>query len=113
MLQDCFASTDWNMFRHSADNIDELTTSVTGFIRKCISDGFPTVRVHCFPNQKPWINTVVGAKLKDRATAHRAIVDNTEATAEDRNMYKKFRYDLRRVIKPKCTFSIHKNNSQT
>ena len=34
-LQDCFASTDWNMFRDSSDNIEEFTTSVTGFINKC------------------------------------------------------------------------------
>ena len=33
-LQDCFASTDWNMFRDSSDGIEEYTTSVTGFINK-------------------------------------------------------------------------------
>ena len=31
-LQDCFASTDWNMFWDSSNNIEEFTTSVTGFI---------------------------------------------------------------------------------
>jgi hypothetical protein len=35
--QDCFASVDWNMFREPADSVDEITTSVTGFIRKCIA----------------------------------------------------------------------------
>ena len=79
--------------------IDEITTSVTGFIRKCIGDVVPTVRVCCFPNQTPWINTEVGAKLKDKTTTHRAITDNPDATAEDRNKYKKARYDLHRVIK--------------
>jgi hypothetical protein len=82
------------MFWDSADNIDVLTTSVLGFIRKCIGDVVPTARVRCFPNQKPWINTEVGSKLKDRATIHRAISDNPEATAEDRNYYLKSRYDL-------------------
>jgi hypothetical protein len=51
------------------------------------------MKVFCFPNQKPWINTEVCAKLKDRATTHRAIAGNPEATAEDRNKYKKSRYD--------------------
>ena len=37
-LQDCFAITDWNMFRDSSDGIEEYTTSVTGFINKCIED---------------------------------------------------------------------------
>jgi hypothetical protein len=69
------------MFRDSADNIDDLTTPVTGFIRKCTGDIVPTVEVRCFPNQKPWINTEVGSKLKDRATAHRAIPDNPDVTA--------------------------------
>ena len=31
-LQDCFAITDWNMFRDSSDGLEEYTTSVTGFI---------------------------------------------------------------------------------
>ena len=76
-----------------------VTTSVTGFIRKCISNVVPTVRVRCFPNQKLCINTKVGAKLKNRATAHRAIADNPDATVKYRNKYKKARYDLCRVIK--------------
>ena len=45
-LQDCFASTDWNMFWDSSNGIEEYTTSVIGFINKCI----PTVT---YPNQKP------------------------------------------------------------
>ena len=32
------------------DGIEEYTTSVTGFINKCIEDVVPTD-----PNQKPWI----------------------------------------------------------
>ena len=34
--QDCFAITDWNMLWDSSDDIEEYTTSVTGFINKCI-----------------------------------------------------------------------------
>jgi hypothetical protein len=42
-IQDCFASTDWNMFRDSSAGIEEYTTSVTGIINKCIDDFVPTV----------------------------------------------------------------------
>ena len=42
-LQDCFASTDWNMFRDSSNGIEEFTTLVSGFINKCINDVVPTV----------------------------------------------------------------------
>ena len=44
-LQDCFASTDWNMFWDSSDGIEEFTTSVTSFINKCINNIVPTVTV--------------------------------------------------------------------
>lgn len=54
-LQNCFASTDWNMFWDSLNGFEEDTTSVTGFINKCIDDVVPTVTVHTYPNQKPWI----------------------------------------------------------
>ena len=40
-LQDCFASTDWNMLRDSSDGIEEYTTSVIVFI----DDVVPTVTV--------------------------------------------------------------------
>ena len=40
-LQDCFPSTDWNMFQDSSNGIEEYTTSVTGFINKCINDVVP------------------------------------------------------------------------
>ena len=75
-LQDCFARTDWNMFRDSSDSIEEYTTSVTGFINKCIEDVIPTVVLRTCPNQKSW-----------RATAFRS------------GTYKKSRYALQRTIK--------------
>jgi hypothetical protein len=53
-LQDCFALTDWNIFRDSSDGIEEYTTLVTGFINKCIEDVVPTVTVPIYPNQKPY-----------------------------------------------------------
>ena len=61
--QDCFASTDWNMFRDSSDGIEEYTTSVIGFINKCINDVVPTVTVRTYPNQKPWITGNIRTEL--------------------------------------------------
>jgi hypothetical protein len=52
-LQDCFTSTDRNMFRDSSDGIEEFTTSVNGFIKKCIEDVIPIVTICTYPNQKP------------------------------------------------------------
>jgi hypothetical protein len=63
-LQECFSSTDWNMFRDSSDGIEEYTTSVTGFINKCIDDVVPTVTVCTYPNQKPWITGNIHTEQK-------------------------------------------------
>ena len=91
-LQDCFAITDWNMFRDSSDGIEEYTTSVTGFINKCIEDVVPTVTVRTYPNQKPWITGNIRTELKGRAAAFKVRDSNPEA-------YKKSCYALRRTIK--------------
>ena len=66
-LQDCIAITDWNTFRDSSDGIEEYTTSVTGFINKCIENVIPTVTVRTYPNQKPWITGNIRTELKGRA----------------------------------------------
>ena len=68
-LQDCFASTDWNMFRDSFDGIEKYTTSVTGFFNKCIDDVIPTVTVRTYPNQRPWITGNIRTELIGRAAA--------------------------------------------
>jgi hypothetical protein len=44
-LQDCFAGTDWNKFWDSSNGIEQYTTSVTGFVNKCIKDVVPRVTV--------------------------------------------------------------------
>ena len=87
-LQDCFVSTDWNTFRDSSDGIEEYTTSVTGFINKCIEDLVPTVTVRTYPKQKPWITGNIRTELKGRAAALKERDSNPEA-------YKKSRYALR------------------
>ena len=69
LLEDCFATTDWTMFRDSSNGIEEYTTSVTGFINKCRDDIVPTVTVRTYPNKKPWITGKVHSELKARAAA--------------------------------------------
>jgi hypothetical protein len=63
-LQDCFASTDWNMVWDSSDGIEEYTTSVTDFLNKCIDDVVPTVTVRTCPNQKLWITGNIHTEFK-------------------------------------------------
>ena len=91
-LQDGFAITDWNMFRDSSDGNEEYTTSVIGFINKCIDDVVLTVTVRTYPNQKPWITGNIRSEQKARAATFKERDSNPEA-------YKKSRYALRRTIK--------------
>jgi hypothetical protein len=42
----------------------EITTSVTGFINKCVDNAVPTLTVHTFPNQKPRITGNIHTELK-------------------------------------------------
>jgi hypothetical protein len=71
-LQDCCASTDWNIFRDSSNGIEEYTTSVIGFINKCIDNDVPKVTLRTHPNQKPWITCSICIELKVRPTASRS-----------------------------------------
>jgi hypothetical protein len=56
---------DWDMFRIvSHININEYADSVSEFISKYIGDIVPTATIKTFPNQKPWIDGSIHAKLK-------------------------------------------------
>ena len=63
------------MFRDSSNGIEEYTTSVIGFINKCIDDVVPHSDRTCIPQPK------------------------ARATASTPEAYKKSRYALRRTIK--------------
>ena len=48
----------------SENNIDVYTATVTEFIRKWKGDVVPTVTIKTYPNQRPWIDVSIRAKLK-------------------------------------------------
>ncbi|CDQ85446.1 unnamed protein product [Oncorhynchus mykiss] len=69
-LQDCIDHVNWDMFRIASDNnIDVYADLVSEFISKCIGDVVPTMTVKTFPNQNPWIDGNIRAKLKALTTA--------------------------------------------
>ncbi|CAM4275437.1 unnamed protein product [Leuciscus chuanchicus] len=95
ILQDCFALTDWDVFKVAATqedlsvNIQDYTEYVTGYISTCADNIIPTIKVRKFPNQKPWINGQVRNMLHARSSAF-ASGNDTE--------YKAAKYGLRRAI---------------
>ena len=55
------------MFYDSTNGNEEYTTSVTGFINKCIDEIVPTWTVRTYTNQKTWITGNIDTELKSRA----------------------------------------------
>ena len=78
----------------SDNNIDVYADSVSKFISKCIDDVVPTVTIKIFPNQKPWIDGSILAKLKAQTNAF----NHGKATG-NMTKYKPCRYSLRKAIK--------------
>jgi hypothetical protein len=89
-LKDSFARMVYSsMHQDSSDGIEVYTTSVTGFINKCIDDVIPTVTVRTYPNHKPCIGNRQHSR---RAAAFKEQDSNLET-------YNKFQYALRQTIK--------------
>ncbi|KAI3377806.1 hypothetical protein L3Q82_008949, partial [Scortum barcoo] len=80
-------TTEWCVFKDT--DINTYTDAVIGYIGKCIDDVVPRITVRTFPNQKPWVNGEVRAKLKARTDAY---------NSGDLEEYRKSRYMLRRAI---------------
>ena len=96
-LQDCFVTTDWQMFCDAADgDIDEYTDSVSAYISKCMDDVAPSVNVKTFPNQKPWVNGDVRDKLRARSSAF---------SSGDLENFRKSRYDLGKATRSRVPTS--------
>ena len=76
-LQDCFGSTDWEMFKQAATynnhtDIGEYTDTVTSYISKCIDDETHIKTITTRANQKPWLTGEVHGLLRARNKAFRA-----------------------------------------
>ncbi|KAK0154423.1 RNA-directed DNA polymerase from mobile element jockey [Merluccius polli] len=76
MLQDCFETTDWQIFREAATSessvdLEEYTSTVLGYIRKCMEDVTTSKTITIWPNQKPWLNAEVRSLLRNRDAAFR------------------------------------------
>jgi hypothetical protein len=48
----------------SSINIEEYTSSVTGFFRKCVDEFEPTITIQTYPKQKPWMNIDICSMLR-------------------------------------------------
>ena len=67
---------------------------VSVFTKKCFGDVVPTVTIKTYPNQKPWMDGGIRAKLKARSTTF-----NHGKRSGNMTEYKQCSYSLRRAIK--------------
>jgi hypothetical protein len=94
-LKDCFDHADWDMFQSASENnINLYADLVSEFIRKCIGYVLPTVCIKSYPNQKPWMDGGIRAKLKSQTTAF-----NHGKRSGNMAEYKQCSYSLCKAIK--------------
>ncbi|XP_052410179.1 uncharacterized protein LOC127956360 [Carassius gibelio] len=77
VLQDCFNTTDWDMFKQAAifnntTDLQEYSETVTAYINKCIDDVTVTKTITVRANQKPWMTGEVYRLPKAQNAAFRA-----------------------------------------
>lgn len=90
-LQDCFATTNWDIFK--ADNdLHAFTETVSAYIKFCSDICLPCKTVTRYPNNKPWCDKVIKSKIKAKVEAYRHKVTDPEC-------YRHAKSDLRKAIK--------------
>ncbi len=92
-LQACFDCTDWSVFEAAANDLDELTETVTSYISFCEDMCIPTRTYLTYNNDKPWFIAKLGQLRQAKEDAYRN---------GDRVLYKQAKYTLEketRVVK--------------
>lgn len=67
-LQD--ALDDWDMFRHSSNDINMFPEAVVGFIGKLADDTVHKTIIRTFSNQKPWVDKSIRDALRSHTAAY-------------------------------------------
>ncbi len=89
-LKACFDLTDWTVFEASANDLGELTKTVTSYISFCEDMCIPTRTHLAYNNDKPWFT----AKLRQ---LHQAKEDAYRKG--DKVLYKQAKYTLEKEIR--------------
>lgn len=68
-LQGCFACTDWDIFRESSNNLEELNDVITSYIHFCEDMIVEKKTVKTFGNNKPWVTVELKTLLNKKKRA--------------------------------------------
>lgn len=69
-LQGCFECTDWEMFKDSCKDIDELTDVVCSYVTFCENMIITTKKIKVYPNTKPWMSKAVKSSLQKKMLSY-------------------------------------------
>lgn len=90
MLRGCFDCTDWQVF--DCGDLNENTEVVTAYVKFCEELCLPTKEITQYPNNKPWFDSSLRAKLQVKDAAYKSRTSDVMA-------YKRAKYDLEKAIK--------------
>ncbi|XDV31566.1 hypothetical protein PO909_002557, partial [Leuciscus waleckii] len=83
VLQACFDCADWSVFEAAANDLDELTDTVTSYISFCEDMCVPTRTYLTYNNDKPWFT----AKIKQLRQAKEDGYRSGDKTAQMTQFY--------------------------
>ncbi len=89
-LKACFDLTDWTVFEAAANNLDELTETVTSYISFCEDMCIPTRTQLTYNNDKPWFTAKLRQLRQAKEDAYRK---------GDKVLYKQAKYTLEKEIR--------------
>ncbi len=65
-LQDCFDRTEWDIFKTSCVDNDELADVVSSYIHFCEESVIPRTNVRIYSNNKPWVTKSLKYVLNEK-----------------------------------------------
>ncbi len=89
-LKACFDLTDWSVFEAAANDLDELTETVTSYISFCEDMCIPTRTHLTYNNDKPWFTAKLRQLRQAKEDAYRK---------GDKVLYKQAKYTLEKEIR--------------
>lgn len=67
-LQGCLECTDWTCFYDTCNDINEITETMSAYVKYCVDMIIPSKKVVIYPNNKPWVTkelkSVINRKKK-------------------------------------------------
>lgn len=70
-LQECYDCTDWDIFKESCKDLDEMTDAVCSYVAFCRDMIIPSKQVKIYPNNKPWVNRSIKDSIQKKRHAHK------------------------------------------